>query len=365
MLLGTLSQLNLVNIYTRFLPTSGSRARRFILVGYFACFTIGLITATVIFLLRVTSHFLAPGALEALLFIGVVGLYTIFALQDSVLTGLRAAVWVPLENTIFGMVKLLLLLFLLHRDSPAIFLAWALPLLPVILIVNTCIFRRSVPIHEARSPGHSELPGWKTLRKFVAAEYVSGLLGAIANFLPPIVVISYLGARAEAYFYAPWMVSGFMGLLLWNLGTSWIVEARYKRGDVRHLLTRVRNLALFIIVPLLIVIMIGASFFLHFLGVRYSVEGTTLLRLLALAVVPGAVLSLYQTFLWHDGRLWQLIGTQILSIGIFLGVAFGLLDSLGINAVGVGMLAGVGLTAMLVLPQTISRWRQLLATEVP
>jgi O-antigen/teichoic acid export membrane protein len=358
-LLATLSQLNLVNIYSRFLPTSGARTRRFIVIGYAACVTTGLVVATCFIELGGAHKILHPGASQALLFIGTVGLWTIFVLQDSVLTGLRAAVWVPVENAAFSLAKLLLLLLLASNGSPGIFLAWAIPVVPAVMAVNLYIFGRRIPFHLARKSEHSEVLKWQTLRNFVFAEYTSGLLGSIAIFLPPVVVVSYLGARAGAYFYVPWLIGAVMQTLLWNVSTSFVVEARYTKTELKSKLRRSSQLAVLVILPLVTALLIGAPLFLRILGAGYSREGSTLLRLVALSILPMAVTMLYQTFVWYEGHLWQLVGVQSLYVGLFLGVTFGLLAVLHIDAAGVGLLVSQGITALVVLPATIRRWRAL------
>ncbi len=41
----------------------------------------------------------------------------VFTLQDSVLTGLRAAKWIPLENSLYALAKLLLLVVLAEHPD--------------------------------------------------------------------------------------------------------------------------------------------------------------------------------------------------------------------------------------------------------
>ena len=62
------------------------------------------------------------------LFVVAVPILAIFALQDSVLTALRLAPWVPVENVSFAVSKLALLPVLaLLLGGGGIVLAWVLP----------------------------------------------------------------------------------------------------------------------------------------------------------------------------------------------------------------------------------------------
>ena len=74
--------------------------------------------------------------------------WTIFALQDSVLVGLRQATWVPLENLVFSIVKLILLVTMATLlNAYGIFVSWAIPMALLLLPINWLIFARLAPAH--------------------------------------------------------------------------------------------------------------------------------------------------------------------------------------------------------------------------
>ncbi len=361
-LLATLSQLNLMNFFTKFLPRAGNQARRLVVRGYCACFAIGVAASTAFLALGAGKRILGGGAWQAVLFVVAVGLWTVFVLQDSVLIGLRSAKWVPVENASFALAKLLLLLLLASRGSPGIFLAWSLPVLPVVIAVNFFIFARRLPLHQRRDEGRSELPGWTRLRSFIVAGYASSVIAGSEGYLLPLIVVHELGGKAEAYFYIPWLFGTVVESLFWNISTSFIVEAGYGERQLITLLRRSSRFAGFILLPMAGVILIGAPIFLRILGGSYGARGTTLLRLIALSVVPMAITVLYQTFVWYEGRLRHLVGFQCFRIALLLGVSISLLHRFGINAAGIGLLVSQGASALLVLPSTIGRWRALTVT---
>jgi hypothetical protein len=85
--------------------------------------------------------------------------YALPALRPSdeaphVLAGMQQTVWVPIENTIFALVKIaLLLLFAWPVARYGIFASWTIPGAAVLLPVSYLIFRRLLPRHAQASAG--------------------------------------------------------------------------------------------------------------------------------------------------------------------------------------------------------------------
>ena len=78
--------------------------------------------------------------------VAAVVLWTIFALQDSVLIGLRASRWVTVENVSFGLAKLASLPeCIVITSTQGIFLAWTAPVIVTIMVVTWYLFQRRNP----------------------------------------------------------------------------------------------------------------------------------------------------------------------------------------------------------------------------
>jgi hypothetical protein len=76
-------------------------------------------------------------------FVAATVVWGIFAIEDAALLGLKRAVIVPVENTVYGAIKLVLLLgFTAFLSAAGIFLSWVIPLAVVVPVVNWLIFRR-------------------------------------------------------------------------------------------------------------------------------------------------------------------------------------------------------------------------------
>src|SRR4029078_912691 len=158
------------------------------------------------------SEFLHGSVWWVLAFVVATVTWTIFSIQDSVLTGLRESRWVPLENTIFSVIKIVLLLaFVGAAPRTGIFLAWCVPVLFLLAPVNLLIFRSLVPRHLRSTSGVSLPPG--TLARLAAGNYVGVLFRLATTTLLPIIVSLEFDARQTAYFSIPWTIAHALPLV--------------------------------------------------------------------------------------------------------------------------------------------------------
>ena len=114
MLVATLSQLNLSNTLMRFLPQMGARSARRLINATYLVSTLTAVVGSVIFvtvLPRLSSEwrFVGDSAFFAVIFAVSVVVWEIFTLQDAALVGLQRPVAVPIENVVYSLAKLALL----------------------------------------------------------------------------------------------------------------------------------------------------------------------------------------------------------------------------------------------------------------
>lgn len=112
-LFSALGQLNLSGMLMRFLPRAEGKSRRLVLLAYaYAAGVSALLAVVSLVGIKIFASPTSPlrlGALEATAFVLAVAATAIFTIQDSVLIGLRKAVWVPAENGAFGVTKIAIL----------------------------------------------------------------------------------------------------------------------------------------------------------------------------------------------------------------------------------------------------------------
>ena len=302
----------------------------------------------------------------AALFVVAVVLWTIFILQDAALTGLRAARWVPVENIPFALAKLgLLPVFLVVTARQGLFLAWTIPVVGAVGGVSWYLFRKRIPDHEASSAPSEKLPSLREIISLASAQYATSL---ISVFTPPIavlIIIRRLGAIDEAHYYLPALITTSVAFLLWNLVISFLVEGSTNPRESRdHAKTTIR-VAIFILLPVILIGVVLAPDILRVFGTGYSNSGTTLLRMLLLSLPGTAVTAFDYSMAWIDKRIWWLSIRELISSAIYFTVLLALIGHLGIEAAGVASLVSTGLQGIFFLPISIRRYRAIPRAEDP
>ena len=366
MTLSSIAQLNLANAVTRFIPRAGRRTRSWILRAYGLALAATSVSA-VAFLWIVPSlahrlGFLSDDVGLGAAFVAATALWTIFGLQDAVLTALRRAPWIPLENSIFGVLKLAFLPLLAAVALPhAIFIAWAVPMVLLLAPVNYLIFCRFVPKREVAGEEPCTLsevmPAGRGLRRFLAGDLVGSWFYQGAVALPPLLVVAILGSSANAYFYVPFALVTSFDALFVNTGGSMVVEGAIGARELRVIARRVGRVFGLLVVPGVVVMVAGAPLLLLAFGGHYNASGSSVLRLLALASLCRVVVALYTAIARVQGD-----GERIAAVyGVFLAALVVLMPllsrTLGIDGAALAWLGANGLAAVACAPGLIGLLR--------
>ncbi len=290
--LAILAQLNLVQALNRFVPAAGQATKRLILWAYLVSIGVAL-AGSLIFLAGL--HWWTPALVMlrthwALGFSFVLGtmVYCIFSLQDGVLVGMREAIWVPVENLAFAVVKLLLLALLVGVFADyGVYASWLVPMTLAVLPVNWLISQRLLPKHMAATQTHREPLLVANVARYVAGDYFGSLIWTATICLMPLIVLQKAGATASAYYYMAWTITYAFYLVSLNMSMSLITEVMADPKQLLHLSYRTLIQTTKLLLPLVLLIVAGAPILLRFFGPRYAAEATTLLRLLALSALPN------------------------------------------------------------------------------
>jgi O-antigen/teichoic acid export membrane protein len=325
--------LGLSAVLVRYLPIAGTALRRLVVGSYVLTAGLSLLFGA---LVAATSDVWSP-TLDFLQepdwlvgFTLATAATTIFTLQDSVLTGLQNARWIPLENSLYALTKLILLVALaalLPTAGP--FVAWNAPLLPAIIVINYLIFRRLLP--RDRSVG--SLDRGQVLR-MAAGNYGGNLFALVGNMYLPILVANQAGAAEAAYFFIPWMICISLQLVALNVTTSLTVEAALDMPRLRRLCRQALTHSLRLVAPLAALTALVAPLALMIFGEAYADAGTDLLRLLAAGAIPNVIVALGigVARIEHKGHV--VVAVQGLQFAIVLGLSALLIPDVGVVAVG-------------------------------
>ena len=363
MFLSGLSQRGVNSALVRFVPLAGRASARLVGITYFISLVIAAAATLVI------GRFLYPlfpnlgvvdgNLLPLLIFTGIVMVWSVFTLQDSVLTGLGQAHWVPIENTIVSAVKIVLLaLFALWIPVGGVLAAWLIPVIVSVAPINLLIFRRLLPAHSRATAAQAEPISLGPLVKYVSGNHLASLFMLAYTTLLPVIVASQAGVRANAFFYPPWMICTSLQLVAVNMTTSLTVEGTRDRPQLRAYGYRVFIRVMQLLVPVVAVIVVGAPWILHIFGADYAIEGSNLLRWLALSTLPNTIVVLYIAFERVQNRVMGIILVQGAMCVLVLGLSIGLLPVYGIAGIGFAVLVSQTVVAAGLLIPQLRNWRR-------
>ncbi|MFI7114235.1 lipopolysaccharide biosynthesis protein [Nonomuraea sp. NPDC050227] len=351
-LFASLTALGFVGALARFLPVAGRRTPELILRGYGLAAATGGVAALG-FLLTLPlwgkTYSVLAGFGPGLFFLASVLVWAVFTLQDVVLTGLRKATWVPVNNLVFGLVKMGLLVALAGAlPDGGIFVSWMIPTALALIPVNWLIFGVVVPRHVKSLGAAHEPPGLRQIGRFLAGDFPGTLSILAIVYLVPVVVATKVGEATFGRFSMAHTLASMIELLAMNMAVSLTVEGSFDRSKLALNCRRALRRGFMIVTPIIAVAIIGAPLILTVFGAEFADEGSTLLRLMALAVLPRVLIEVYLSALRAQSHARTLAIVQIGLAVLVLVSTVALFPHFGVNAVGYGLLFSELLVALLI-----------------
>lgn len=291
------AQMNLSSFLTRFLPASGSGAGPLIAKTYGISGAASILVATV-FALGI-GHFAEPldfirdNPAALVFFVVATVFWSLFALQDAALSGLRRSALVPVENTAYAVLKIALLigLGLAAFSTPlGIFLAWSIPLVPVVIVTNLIIWKG---LPDAREENGRRGPGLGRAAQFVGWDFLGSLALGSGFGLATLVVTARAGAEATAVYQLAWSFTYSIYLLGRAMSVSLVAEGANQPVRLRRLTADSLAHSLFLVLGAVVVIMLFAPWIMGLFGPDYVKEGAPVLRVLVLSCLPWAVTTIF------------------------------------------------------------------------
>jgi O-antigen/teichoic acid export membrane protein len=332
LLLCNAAQLNLSVGLMRFLPVSRGSERRVVLVSYAVASAAGFLAATgfllVAPLVSGEVSYLREPRFTLLFLVGVVT-WVVFSLQDAVLTGIRATMWVPAENVAFGILKLALLVVLASTMAASgILTAWVVSMVIMLAPVNWLIFARLIPRGgpRVRDP---RMPGTREMARFVGGDYVGTLLSHMSTSALPLLVIAAAGPEESAVFFVAWSISSALDFIATGTASSFLVEGAGREDRANTYRRAAARRAALLLVPAVVATILLAGPLLSVFGEEYR-DVQWALVVLCLAAVPRMFLLLRIAFLRVQRRVATVVALQ----------ALGCVSMLGLSAVGLAMGGG-------------------------
>lgn len=363
--LSTVCQLNLGNGIVRFLPDFGRRSARALGAVYGLVGVVALVVGTAFVLAapRVAHEltYLGDETTLAMGFVAALVLWGLFSLQDAALMATHQAAWIPIENALFGVLKLAALpALLVLGDVHGVFLAWVLPMALLLAPVNLLVFKRAIPGHVAGGVRKSSIVrlGPRRVVHFLAQDYLASVFTQATLTVLPLLVIAILGAQESAYFAMPFTIVIAFDNLAYGACTSLVVEATLEQESLRALARVFARRVLALLMPAAALLALAAPLVMLPFGDVYAQHGMGVLRLLLCASLFRAVIALFSAVARVQGRGLRLALVEFALLVLVLGPAVLLARSHGIEGVAAAWLGANAIICLAVVSLLIRFLRE-------
>jgi O-antigen/teichoic acid export membrane protein len=358
LLAGIAGQPSIANALTRFIPRAGDGSVRLAAVAYGTAAVVGvavsgLYIAATHLPLGVPELLGSGWALAAILAVSVTT-WCVFSLQDAVLTGIRQAVWLPVENGIYGIAKIGLLIALASVSLEyGIVASWIVPAIVIVIPVNLFIFGVLLPRHARASRADPDGRSPRSIARFVGGDYLGSVLALATVDLLPILVVARLGALDTGFFTIPFLIIYSLELVTVNLGVALTVEGAMDRSRLRHQVAVVVRRMCVLVLPAVAVLLAVPELVLSLFGQDYADNSATLLRLLALGVVAKSVTILYFSLARVERKVSRIATIEAVRLVLLLGSAWWLMGEFGLAGIGIAYLATQFVVAAALVPSIV------------
>ena len=357
-LVATVGWVGLIFTLMRYVPIAGN-ARRRVVVGVYCTGVVVAVCAAILFTVALSASFdvsyISTNAISAAVFCACAAVWVLFTLQDSALISLRRSGLVTLENLLYGLLKLVLLVALSGLAKPWTLLGvWTGSALVFVGAVSGFILLFDPRMRAQEAP--PERLSRRVIARFSAGHTAAAFIAIIPDYFVPLLVLHYLGASANAFYYAAWSVSLSARTLSVNVTSALLVEAAYGRESFLQLLKKLTRLFAAILMPTIVVIFFGAGIILKLFGPNYASAGAGVLRYFALSLIPFTVVTLALALDRIRERFADALVITSLATSTTIGLDLVLIPRYGISGAGLGWMCGQTLAAGVGLR---SLWRGL------
>ena len=261
-------------------------------------------------------------------------------LLDAAFAAGRSAQWAFVRALAITVGRLAPLVVLGTRGATALFVAAFLAIIATSLVM-VALLPRLVPLYSFRLRPMGT--AGRDLIKFSIGTFPASLLAGAPAFLLPLVVLALLGPSSTAWFYVAWS----FGLIL-QLLPSTISQVSLSEGvkeGAWQIAARARRLALAVLLPLVAVVILGASPILSLYGQEYAEHSTAALRWLTIGAIPWAIISINTSSLRVEGRSAAVVALSGAFAVLSISFAIAGEELFGLAGLAGGFAAGTALAA--------------------
>jgi hypothetical protein len=354
--LSFIAQVNMATALSKFLPGAGTGQRALLTYAYRLSISLscGLAIGVIIIGLVRGGSVIEGGDLSLTLALAIsVPLWAVFALQDGALVAMRQSKWLPIENGLTAALKLLLLPAIAPFAAVSgILLAWVVPIVPAILIVNHYLYRHLL------NPGSTAVPDHGVVVRYALGDLAGLVLMLVSLRLVPVYVVETEGSKVGAYIGVSWSILAVSALALPSISRLALSEMSHHPEEASHVLHRLTRFVLKIFVPGAIVGALLASTVLRIAGRRYADGGSAVLAWGLIGLIPAALVECELAALRFRGSMARITALQafravILLVSVIAITSAGHADLIGLAFAMVNLVTWVA-ALLVVQPRVVS-----------
>ncbi|MCK5608123.1 lipopolysaccharide biosynthesis protein [Candidatus Pacearchaeota archaeon] len=278
------------------------------------------------------SHILSPALLFvqenlyftfSFLFFAVI--WTISPLIDQIFIAKLSSKFVFIRNTIFNTLKIpLAVYFAALFGSFGIFASWGIAMTISSGFALCYLIPKLLPgFFPSLTINKSII---NNIINFSLGNYMAYILFIAPSLVLPLIIVNFLGAKMNAYFYIVFMIAELLFIIPRAVSQSLFAEgSNLEENLVANIYKSIKTI-FFLLIPGILVLFIFGDKLLLLFGAEYSREGVGLLRIFAISSIFLGCNLLYQTLLRLKNMVMQLIifsgffafGILFLSIGLLI-----------------------------------------------
>ena len=282
----------------RFLPDSGERGPRLV-NAVFITSAAAAVVLSAVFLLGVPLwaprlDFLLEQPLYAVAFISFVVAATFHIVQTHVFMAIRKAKYILIQVIFLQLGRLALPLMVVSLGAFGIVVSGGMGAV-LGAAVGFALLTRGFAGY--RPAGAIDPASVVRVFPFSVANYVADSLLLTPGLVLPLIVVGLLGSTQGAYFYMAWLLGYLLTAASAYLGLSLFAEGSHGPGALRILSRNAVLAALAVATAGALFLLLLSDKALLVFGPDYATEGATLLRIVALAALPAAVVNVFPAIL--------------------------------------------------------------------
>jgi O-antigen/teichoic acid export membrane protein len=266
--------------------------------------------------------------------------FTIFFILPHIFLAKRITKFIVYINSIAGVIKigLFFIIIFISRSVFGLFFISGLSIFLGILI-GIYVFLPKV------TPSFHLVPiinfKWlREIRNYSTVNYASNIFLQLTPLILPLIIVNNLGPEMNAYFQMSWTFIAITQVIPAALFNSLFVESTYEEKINKVSLKKAIFMMFALLIPISILLLLIPGIILSIYGTIYAEQGTSLLRILTLSIIPWGIIYLYISVERVKKSGINIVYITFLSAVLSIGLSYLLMLNWGLIGLGIGYLIG-------------------------